>query len=291
MQLRDKSHFFRHEDLGNPFKYLRHPELIHSKGKAILDTYYFCHNSLKEVVQKRKVLIYRDISRFARHLMLEKQVNEDKSTFLHVDETNPNIEQFEISTIFSISAGRTKHHELLQFLMAELTGPRIKDDEATTTTHIEHEIDYPKHTANRRVSKEEPQESRDQAQSYISMPFEEKESRYHQLLLNQFSTYKRGLVEERLLISLNINDKALRNELRQRGEQQIAKMLKGGFIEKDKDRLIRKNKTSKDRVEELRIKSMVEVMKSRNEHNRIVASMTTRSRSKSNTPDSKARRI
>ena len=123
------------------------------------------------------------------------------------------------------------------------------------------------------------------------MPYEEKESRFHQLLLNHFSTYKRGLVEERLLISLNINDKALRAGLKQRGEEEIERMLRGGFIEKDKDRLIRKNKTSKDRVEELRIKSMIEVMKSRNEHNRIVASMTTRSRSKSNTPSSKARRI
>ena len=123
------------------------------------------------------------------------------------------------------------------------------------------------------------------------MPYEEIESRFHQLLLNQFSTYKRSLVEERLLISLNINDKALRAGLKQRGEEEIERMLRGGFIEKDKDRLIRKNKTSKDRVEELRIKSMIEVMKSRNEHNRIVASMTTRSRSKSNTPSSKARRI
>lgn len=80
------------------------------------------------MVQKRKILIYRDISRFSRHLMLEMQINEDKSTYLHVDETNPNIEHYEISTIFSISAGRTKHYELLQFLISDSSGPRIKED-------------------------------------------------------------------------------------------------------------------------------------------------------------------
>ena len=45
--------------------------------------------------------------------------------------------------------------------MAELSGPRIKEDESTTTTHLEQEIDYPKNTANRRVDKEEPQDNHD----------------------------------------------------------------------------------------------------------------------------------
>ena len=282
--MRDKNYYFKHEDIGNLFKFLRNPELVHTRGKAVLDDYYFCHNSMKDIVQKRKVLIYRDISRFARHLILERQINEDKSIFIHTNETNPILEDYDITTLLSISAGRTKHYELLQILIDDVRGPRGKEDEATTTTHLEHEIDYPEGTSNARVLKEDSLENHDQANSYLSMPFEDKEARCQQILLSQFSSFKRGLVEERMLISLNINDRALLAGIRERGEQQLAEMLRGGFIEKDKDRLIRRNKTSKDRMEELKIKSMIQILQSRNEHNKVVSSLTkARPRSKTST--------
>lgn len=58
------------EQIGNIFKFATDPNRIVNAGKAKLDNYNFCYNSMKDVVQKKKFLVYRDISRLARHLIL-----------------------------------------------------------------------------------------------------------------------------------------------------------------------------------------------------------------------------
>ena len=76
----------------NIFQFSRDPELMNNSGRKILDKFYFCHNSMKDIVQKRKMYIYRDISRFSRLLMLECEVNEDKPSFMSPKELTPNLQ-------------------------------------------------------------------------------------------------------------------------------------------------------------------------------------------------------
>ena len=77
--------------IDNIFKFSRDPELMNNVGRKILDRYYFCHNSMKDIVQKGKIYIYRDISRFSRLLMLEREVSEDKPSFMSPKELSPNL--------------------------------------------------------------------------------------------------------------------------------------------------------------------------------------------------------
>lgn len=70
IQLKEKSYFLKTEHIGNIFKFATDPNRMLNVGKAKLDNYYFCHNSMKDVVQKKKFLVFRDISRLARHLIL-----------------------------------------------------------------------------------------------------------------------------------------------------------------------------------------------------------------------------
>jgi hypothetical protein len=70
IQLKDKSYFLQTECIRNIFKFATNPACIAAAGKAKLDAYNFCHNSMKDAPQKRKVLVYRDISRLSRHLIL-----------------------------------------------------------------------------------------------------------------------------------------------------------------------------------------------------------------------------
>jgi hypothetical protein len=77
--------------IDNIFKFSRDPELINNAGRKILDKFYFCHNSMKDIVQKGKIYIYRDISRFSRLLMLEREVSEDKPSFMSPKELSPNL--------------------------------------------------------------------------------------------------------------------------------------------------------------------------------------------------------
>jgi hypothetical protein len=93
----------------NIFKFSRDPELFNNAGKKMLDRYYFCHNSMKDIVQKRKIYIYRDISRFSRLLMLEREVSEDKPSLMSPKELSPNLHIIsEMDAILGISSGRIK---------------------------------------------------------------------------------------------------------------------------------------------------------------------------------------
>jgi hypothetical protein len=70
IQLKDRSYYMQNEAIHNIFRFAFNPELITTAGKSKLDSYYFCHDSMKEILQKRKNNIYRDISRLSRHLIL-----------------------------------------------------------------------------------------------------------------------------------------------------------------------------------------------------------------------------
>lgn len=51
-------------------------------GNNILDKHYFCIDSMKEAPKKNSISIYRDISTFARRIIKEMAVKEDKVSIL-----------------------------------------------------------------------------------------------------------------------------------------------------------------------------------------------------------------
>jgi hypothetical protein len=58
-------------------------------------------------------------------------------------------------------------------------------------------------------------------------------------------------------MTLNILDQPLIKKLEKKSKEQLSKLFYIKPAEKDKERTIRKNKVSKDRYEELKIKSLV----------------------------------
>jgi hypothetical protein len=55
-------------------------------AKEILEDYYFCTNSTIEKLSKVKIPIYRDLSNFARQLMLGKKTREDPVDYIETIE-------------------------------------------------------------------------------------------------------------------------------------------------------------------------------------------------------------
>lgn len=123
-------------------------ELI-KMGNSILDKYYFCHNSMKEIVQKLKVPIYRDISIFARKMVTERQSKENRSDYLDPNEVNPILlEDSEISGCLTVAAGRSKPSDILKMFNEDIFSKNKREDASSTTKLEQKNIIYRELTSN-----------------------------------------------------------------------------------------------------------------------------------------------